>query len=98
MVYRPTARVLTVLELLQAHGRMTGGELARRLEVDIRTVRNYVQTLVDLGIPVEAERGRYGAYRLRAGYKLPPLIFTEDESLALTLSLLLARQSGLATT
>jgi predicted DNA-binding transcriptional regulator YafY len=98
LVYRPTARVLTVLELLQSHGRMTGAELARRLEVDIRTVRNYVQTLVDLGIPVEAERGRYGAYRLRAGYRLPPLIFTEDESLALTLSLLLARQSGLATT
>ena len=98
MVYRPTARVLTVLELLQSHGRMTGAELARRLEVDIRTVRNYLQTLLDLGIPVEAERGRYGAYRLRAGYKLPPLIFTEDESLALTLSLLVARQSGLATT
>lgn len=96
MVYRPTARVLTVLELLQSHGRMTGAELARRLEVDIRTARNYVQTLIDLGIPVEAERGRYGAYRLRAGYKLPPLIFTEDEALALTLSLLVARQSGLA--
>lgn len=96
MVYRPTARVLTVLELLQSHGRMTGAELARRLEVDIRTVRNYVETLIDLGIPVEAERGRYGAYRLRAGYKLPPLIFTEDEALALTLSLLVARQSGLA--
>ena len=62
MVYRPTARVLTVLELLQSHGRLTGAELARRLEVDIRTVRNYVETLADLGIPVEAERGRYGAY------------------------------------
>ncbi len=98
MVYRPTARVLTVLELLQSHGRMTGAELARRLEVDIRSVRNYVQTLLDLGIPVEAERGRYGAYRLRAGYKLSPLIFTEGESLALTLSLLVARQAGLATT
>lgn len=98
MVYRPTARVLTVLELLQSHGRMTGAELARRLEVDIRTVRNYVQTLSDLGIPVEAERGRYGAYFLRAGYKLPPLIFTEEESLALILSLLLARQSNLAKT
>ncbi len=98
MVYRPTARVLTVLELLQSHGRLTGAELARRLEVDIRTVRNYVETLADLGIPVEAERGRYGAYRLRPGYKLPPLIFTEDESLALTLSLLLARENGLAQT
>ena len=97
MVYRPTARVLTVLELLQSHDRMTGAELARRLEVDIRTVRNYVQTLTDLGIPVEAERGRYGAYQLRAGYKLPPLIFTEDEALALTLSLLVARESGVVT-
>src|SRR6185369_13690496 len=54
--------------------------------------------LQDLGIPVEAERGRYGAYRLRPGFKLPPLIFTEDEALALTLSLMAARQSGLATT
>jgi predicted DNA-binding transcriptional regulator YafY len=95
VVYRPTARVLTVLELLQSHERMTGAELARRLEVDIRTIRNYVQSLMDLGIPVEAERGRYGAYRLRAGYKLPPLIFTEDEALALTLSLLVARESDL---
>ena len=86
MVYRPTARVLTILELLQSHERMSGAELARRLEVDVRTVRNYIQTLADLGIPVEAERGRYGAYRLRAGYKLPPLIFTEDEALALTLN------------
>jgi predicted DNA-binding transcriptional regulator YafY len=89
--------VLTVLELLQSHDRMTGAQLARRLEVDVRTVRNYVQTLTDLGIPVEAERGRYGAYRLRAGYKLPPLIFTEDEALALTLSLLVARESDLVT-
>lgn len=98
MVYRPTARVLAVLELLQSYGRMSGSELARRLEVDIRTVRDYIETLQDLGIPVEAERGRYGAYRLRPGYKLPPLIFSEEESLALTLSLLIARQAGLATT
>ncbi len=97
MVYRPTARVLAVLELLQAHGRMTGPELAARLEVDVRTIRNYVETLQDLGIPVAAERGRYGAYRLRPGFKLPPLIFTDDEALALALSLLAARGSGLAT-
>jgi predicted DNA-binding transcriptional regulator YafY len=98
VVYRPTARVLTVLELLQAQGRMTGAALATRLEVDIRTVRHYVEMLRDLGIPVVAERGRHGAYQLRPGYKLPPLIFTEDESLALTLSLIAARQSGLAST
>ena len=66
-MYRPTTRVLAVLELLQSHGRMTGAELARRLEVDPRTARRYIETLQDLGIPVEAERGRYGAYRLRPG-------------------------------
>jgi predicted DNA-binding transcriptional regulator YafY len=98
VVYRPTARVLTVLELLQSHGRMTGPELARRLEVNVRTVRDYIEMLGDLGIPVEAERGRNGAYRLRPGFKLPPLIFTEDEALALTLSLLMARENGLAQT
>src|SRR5579884_1774732 len=77
---------------------MTGAELARRLEVNIRTVRDYIEMLADLGIPVEAERGRYGAYRLRPGYKLPPLIFTEEESFALTLALLIAREQGLAQT
>lgn len=98
VVYRPTARVLTVLELLQSHGSMTGPELARRLEVNVRTVRDYIERLADLGIPVEAQRGRHGAYRLRPGYKLPPLMFTEDEALALTLSLLMAREHGLAQT
>ena len=95
-MYRPTTRVLAVLELLQSHGRMTGAELARRLEVDPRTARRYIETLQDLGIPVEAERGRYGAYRLRPGYKLPPLMFGEEEALALTLGLLAARRIGLA--
>jgi predicted DNA-binding transcriptional regulator YafY len=96
VVYRPTARVLAALELLQAHERMIGPQLARRLEVNVRTVRDYMTILADLGIPVEAVRGRYGGYRLRPGYKLPPLIFTQDESLALTLSLLLAQEHGLA--
>jgi predicted DNA-binding transcriptional regulator YafY len=95
-VYHPTTRVLTVLELLQRHHRLTGPELAARLEVNIRTARRYITMLQDLGIPVEAERGRHGAYSLRAGFKLPPLMFTEDEALALTLGLLAARRLGLA--
>jgi predicted DNA-binding transcriptional regulator YafY len=94
-MYYPTTRVLTILELLQSHARMSGPELSRRLEVDTRTVRRYVTMLQDLGIPVEAERGRYGSYRLRPGFKLPPLMFTEDEALALTLGLLAARRLGL---
>jgi predicted DNA-binding transcriptional regulator YafY len=95
-MYHPTTRVLTVLELLQSHPRMGGPELARRLEVDVRTVRRYITMLQELGIPVEGGRGRYGAYRLRPGYKLPPLMFTEDEALALILGLLAASRFGLA--
>ena len=94
-MYFPTTRVLTVLELLQSHQQLSGPELAGRLEVNIRTVRRYITMLQDLGIPVEGERGRHGSYRLRPGFKLPPLMFTEDEALALTLGLLAARKLGL---
>lgn len=94
-MHRPTARLLTVLELLQDR-KMTGAELARKLEVDGRTVRRYVTTLQGMGIPVEGERGRYGAYSLKRGYKMPPLMFTDEEALGLALSLLAARGLGLA--
>lgn len=95
-MYHPTTRVLTVLELLQSHQRLSGPDLAARLEVNTRTVRRYVTMLQDLGIPIEAERGRHGAYRLRPGFKLPPLMFTDDEALALVLGLLATRRLGLA--
>lgn len=95
-MYFPTTRVLTVLELLQSQQRLSGPELAARLEVDTRTVRRYIMMLQDLGIPVEAGRGRYGYYRLRPGFKLPPLMFTDDEAFALTIGLIAARKQGLA--
>jgi len=91
-----TTRVLAVLELLQTHGRMSGAELARRLEVDGRTLRRYITTLEEMGIPLTSERGRYGAYMLVAGFKLPPMMFNEDEALALSVGLLAARSLGLA--
>jgi predicted DNA-binding transcriptional regulator YafY len=95
-MYSPTTRVLTVLELLQAHGRLSGPDLAQRLEVDGRTLRRYIQKLEDLGIPVLAERGRYGCYSLLPGFKLPPMVFTDDEALAISLGLVAARGLGLA--
>jgi predicted DNA-binding transcriptional regulator YafY len=95
-MYNPTTRLLTVLELMQARGRISGAELAERLEVDPRSVRRYITMLQDLGIPITSERGRHGGYRLRRGFKLPPLMFTEDEALALTLALLTARRLGVA--
>ena len=95
-MYRPTTRVLALLELLQTHGRMSGAELAPRLGVDRRTLRRYVGKLEDIGIPITAERGRAGGYALMPGFKLPPMMFTEDETLALSLGLLAARGLGLA--
>lgn len=86
-MYDPSMRVLTVLELLQAHERVTGAELARRLEVSSRTVQRYIARLQDLGIPVESTRGVGGAYRLKPGFRLPPLMFSGEEALALALGL-----------
>lgn len=92
----PTTRVLTLLELLQTHGLISGSELARRLAVGGRTVRRYIRTLEALGIPIATEPGRYGGYRLVAGFKLPPMMFTREETLALCLGLSAARRLGLA--
>lgn len=95
-MYHPTTRVLALLELLQTHGRLSGAELAARLGVDRRTLRRYVGKLEDIGVPITAERGRAGGYALMPGFKLPPMMFTEDEALSLSLGLLAARGLGLA--
>ena len=92
---RPTARVLALLALLQSGGDHTVAALADRLGVDERTVRRYAVHLADLGIPVEARRGRYGGYRLSPGYKLPPLMFTDDEAVAVVLGLVAGKRAGL---
>ncbi|QBD79993.1 YafY family transcriptional regulator [Ktedonosporobacter rubrisoli] len=87
-MYHPTTRLLTILELLQTHPQLSGEELARRLEVEPRSVRRYIQMLQDMGMPIEGTRGPGGGYRLRPGFKLPPLLFTEDEATAIVLGLL----------
>lgn len=87
-MYHPTSRVLAVLELLQSRPSITGPELASRLEMDVRTIRRYITHLQDVGIPIEGNIGRYGGYRLRAGFKLPPLMLTEEEAMAVVLGLL----------
>ncbi|GGP82904.1 MULTISPECIES: helix-turn-helix transcriptional regulator [Streptomyces] len=94
---RPTGRVLTLLELLQSGGTRTVAELADRLGVEGRTVRRYVDQLIDLDLPVESVRGRYGGYRLAPGYRLPPLMLSDDEALAVVLGLVAGRRAGLTT-
>jgi predicted DNA-binding transcriptional regulator YafY len=93
-VVRPTARVLALLELLQAGGIRTVAELAEQLAVDERTVRRYVQHLRELDIPVDAVRGRYGGYRLARHYRMPPLMLTDEEALAIVWALLAGTRPG----
>ena len=92
----PTARLLELLELLQGQPLLTGREIADRLEIDPRTVRRYVGALQELGIPVEGQRGVGGGYRIRPGYRLPPLMLTDDEAVTVALGVQAAGRLGLS--
>jgi predicted DNA-binding transcriptional regulator YafY len=96
-VASPTSRLLALLESLQAQPVATGRELAERLGIEVRTLRRYVAALQELGIPVEGQRGVGGGYRLRPGYRLPPLMLSDDETVVVVLGLLAARRLGLDT-
>jgi predicted DNA-binding transcriptional regulator YafY len=77
-----SARLLRLLSLLQTPREWTGTELAERLEVSTRTVRNDIERLRSLGYPVHATRGSIGGYRLEAGAVIPPLLLEDDEAIA----------------
>lgn len=91
-MYNPTLRLLTLLEILEAHRSISGDQLAERLEVDKRTIRRYIVNLQDMGIPVTGERGPYGSYSLQRGSRLPPLIFNDSEASAIIIGLITLSQ------
>src|SRR5215468_8984231 len=82
-----SARLLNLLSLLQTPREWPGPELARRLSVTTRTVRNDVERLRQLGYPVQATRGAVGGYRLSAGAAMPPLLLDDEEAVAIAVSL-----------
>jgi predicted DNA-binding transcriptional regulator YafY len=82
-----SARLLRLLSLLQVRREWTGPDLARRLGVTTRTVRNDVNRLRDLGYPVHATRGVAGGYQLGAGAALPPLLLDDEEAVAVAVGL-----------
>lgn len=84
---KTSGRVLELLGLLQSRVEWTAPELAARLGVTERTVRNDVTRLRELGYPVDGLRGRTGHYRLGVGAKLPPLLLDDEEAVAVAVGL-----------
>jgi predicted DNA-binding transcriptional regulator YafY len=82
-----SARLLRLLSLLQARRDWTSAELASRLGVTTRTIRNDIGRLRGLGYPVDARPGVAGGYRLGAGGALPPLLLDDEEAVAVAIGL-----------
>ncbi|MCL6289793.1 YafY family protein [Streptomyces sp. 43Y-GA-1] len=91
---KTSARLLALLSLLQARRDWPGSLLAERLQVSPRTVRRDVDRLRELGYPIAAFKGPDGGYRLDAGAQLPPLLFDDDQAVALAVALRTAAATG----
>ncbi|CAN5351279.1 WYL domain-containing protein [soil metagenome] len=89
-----TSRLLSLLSLLQTRRDWPGSVLAQRLNISTRTVRRDVDRLRELGYSIEATMGADGGYRLDAGSELPPLLFDDDQVIALAVSLQAATVTG----
>lgn len=87
-------RLLALLSLLQVRRDWPGELLAQRLSVSARTVRRDVDRLRELGYPVQAAKGPDGGYRLEAGSELPPLLFDDEQAVALAVALRTAAGTG----
>ncbi|MER5703593.1 transcriptional regulator [Micromonospora sp. NPDC002296] len=87
---KTSARLLALLSLLQARRDWPGTLLAERLDISLRTVRRDVDRLRELGYPIAAVKGPDGGYRLSAGTELPPLLFDDEQAVALTIALQIA--------
>jgi predicted DNA-binding transcriptional regulator YafY len=82
-----SVRLLKLLALLQQRREWSGTDLAARLQVTTRTVRNDVDRLRQLGYQVDSATGPTGGYRLGAGAALPPLLLDDDEAVAVAVGL-----------
>jgi predicted DNA-binding transcriptional regulator YafY len=78
-------RLITLIMLLQRKPSQKAGDLAAELGVSVRTLQRYIAVLDEMGIPIYAERGPYGGYSLVRGYKMPPLVLSPEEAVAVHL-------------
>lgn len=88
----PATRLITLIMLLQRQPNQKAADLAGRLGVSVRTLHRYFAMLEEMGIPIYAERGPHGGFSLVRGYKLPPLVFTPEEAVAVYLGTSLVGQ------
>ncbi|MFE2822054.1 helix-turn-helix transcriptional regulator [Streptomyces sp. NPDC059271] len=91
---KTSARLLSLLSLLQARRDWPGQLLAERLDVSPRTVRRDIDRLRELGYPIRTAKGPDGGYRLGAGTELPPLLFDDEQAVALAVALRTAAVTG----
>ncbi|WP_405149026.1 WYL domain-containing protein [Sphaerisporangium sp. NBC_01403] len=91
---KTSARLLSLLSLLQVRRDWPGALLAERLDISPRTVRRDVDRLRELGYPIVAFKGPDGGYRLDAGTELPPLLFDDEQAVALAIALQIATTTG----
>ncbi|MBS1672533.1 MAG: WYL domain-containing protein [Actinobacteria bacterium] len=89
-----TARLLMLLSLLQTRRDWPGSLLASRLEISDRTVRRDIDRLRDMGYRIQARKGPDGGYRLAAGSDLPPLLFDDDQAVAVAIALQTSAAAG----
>ena len=78
-------RLITLIMLLQRQPNQKAAQLAGKLGVSVRSLHRYMAMLDEMGIPVYSERGPYGGFSLVRGYKMPPLVFTPEEAVAVYL-------------
>jgi len=88
----PATRLINLILMLQRQPGQKATDLANRLGVSVRTLHRYFEMLEEMGVPIYAERGPYGGFSLVRGYKLPPLVFTPEEAVAISLGTSLVRE------
>ena len=86
---RRADRLFQIVQLVRGRRLSTAEFIAQRLEVSARTVYRDIADLQAQGVPIEGEAGV--GYRMRAGFDLPPLMFTKDEAQALVAAVRVAQ-------
>ncbi len=89
---QPATRLISLIMLLQRRPNQKAAELARELGISVRSLHRYMEGLDEMGIPVYTERGPYGGFSLVRGYKLPPLVFSAEESVVVSLGVSLVEE------